>query len=293
MKKDEIFFANDGLTSTSANHVANMAKEAYLQLSEYLDGITFCTEHISLLGSDSKTQISAGVPDVDHIEEFIDKITQLKALISWLREGIKARAGLLEELSRMSIREYCEQEGIEFPKTPNRDDYKPLTEDEYYGSLSIKERNAYYTLEAKVATLGKYVHVGGSISEARKRLQKILNNPTTVADSGRDMTVRTCTPSVEPEKVENLFFELQAKHRELQAALNAIKHKCDLAVESSAMEKHTAYNTACAAYRARIEELNGLITKYKADKTIEIEKLKIVIPDALKPIYHEVVSLGK
>lgn len=36
MKKDEIFFGEQGLTTTSANHLANKAKEAYLALEQLL-----------------------------------------------------------------------------------------------------------------------------------------------------------------------------------------------------------------------------------------------------------------
>ena len=38
MEKDLVFFGEQGLTSTSANHIANLAKEYVAGLEESIDG---------------------------------------------------------------------------------------------------------------------------------------------------------------------------------------------------------------------------------------------------------------
>jgi len=295
MNKNRIFFGENGLTSTSANHVANLAKEAYASVEEKLNALQLYDEDISLLGSGAFTPVSRGATtlELQAVPDMIAEISSLKSLIAWLREGIKARKELAAELQRYSLESYCEDHGIEMPVCPDSDDYEPMTEDEYYGSLSIKERNAYYQLETKCATLGSFIHSNGRLSEARKRLNVILNKPTVVNENGRDTIVTARKASVNPGDVEDLFFRLQAKHREYQAALNSIKHKCEVALEQDALAKRSAYNEAYSAYSTRLHELENELLKWKQEQTIALEKLKIVIPDSLKPIYEKVCTLGK
>jgi hypothetical protein len=223
----------------------------------------------------------------------IADIASLKSLIAWLREAIKARKELTAELQAYSLARYCEDNGIELPTAPDETDYQPMTEDDYYGSLSIKERNAFYQLETKCATLGVFIHGGGSLSEARKRFNTVVNEPTIVHENGRDTVITVREPSVTRDEVEGLFFNLQAKHREVQAALNSIKHKCEVALEQDAIAKRTAYKEAYSEFSHKLQELNIALSLWKKGQTVELEKLKIVIPDSLKPIYDKVSSLGK
>lgn len=293
MNKDNIFFGANGLTSTSANHVANMAKEAYQTTMEELDSIRLYDESISLLGQVGSTPISSGVNDefIDTIPDLLKDVADLKSLIAWLREAIKARKALMQELEERTLVEWLGNMGIEVPKCPQMESI--MDEDDYYGSLPINERLAYYTLETKCATLGKYIHECGKFSEARKKLNEIKANPSVVRDSGRDTTILTRTPSVDKEHVDKVFFELQAGHRECQASLNAIKHKCDLAIEQDRNTKRDRYNREYQAYSLRMQELANQFSAYKETQAQEIAKLKIVVPDNLKRIYDKVSGLGK
>jgi gamma-glutamyl:cysteine ligase YbdK (ATP-grasp superfamily) len=95
------------------------------------------------------------------------------------------------------------------------------------------------------------------------------------------------------KQVDETFFELQAKHREYQAALNSIKHKCELAIEQSQLDADTKYKADSAEYKAVYTELLGRFTEWKHQQTVAIQKLKIIIPDNLKQIYEKVSALGK
>lgn len=293
MNKNKIFFGENGLTSTSANHIANLAKEAYSSLVEELDSLQLYDEDISLLGSGAFTPIRKGATaeDIERIPEMIAYIAALKSLIAWLREAIKARKTLSEELENVALDKWCEEHGFEFPEAPVRDHI--LTEDEYYGSLSIKERNAYYQLETKCATLGAFIHNNGTLSTARKRFAAVVNKPTIVHENGRDTVITARKASVSLAEVEDLFFRLQAKHREYQAALNSIKHKCELAIESAQLAADAKYREELATYQAHRQELQAQFTEWKHEQAIALQALKIVIPDSLKPVYEKVSSLGK
>lgn len=290
-----VFFGSTGLTSTSANHLANMAKEAYQAEVEELESVRLYSESISLLGTVGETPISYGNDDVflQLIPQRLEDIAALKSLIAWLREAIKARKEAVVELQQMELDDYCQEIGIEMPTMPSRSDYAPMTEDDYYESLPIKERNAYYSLQTKAAVVGKYIHESGALSKARKALSTVKSQPVIVNNTGRDTTICKRVASVKQEEVDELFFKLQAKYREYQASLNAIKHKCELVVEQDEREKHDAYKKAYDAYVRQLKALELQMEKYKQEKATELQSLKIVIPDSLRAIYDKVASLGK
>lgn len=294
MKKHEIFFGENGLTSTSANHCANLAKELYQHLEEEIENFSLCNESISLLGANMlPTQYATG-KDSTFLESLPDKlktIAELKSLIAWLREAIKARKALTSELEDIGLEDWCNSQDIEYPQQPVMGHV--LTEDEYYGSLGIKERNTYYMLETKCAVIGKFIHETGKLNTERRKLTVVMENPNILRENGRDTTVIYRKPSVTVEQVDETFFELQAKHREYQAALNSIKHKCELAIEQSQLDADTKYKADSAEYKAVYTELLGRFTEWKHQQAVALQKLKIIIPDNLKPIYEKVSALGK
>lgn len=83
-----IFFGENGLTSTSANHIANMAKECYQTLDKELSNfVLYDTTLSSIVVTNSKWTISKGATnsDIEAIPEKLKTIAKIKALIAWLR----------------------------------------------------------------------------------------------------------------------------------------------------------------------------------------------------------------
>ena len=91
MLKDKIFFGESGLTTTSANHIANIAKEKYQLLLKQLETITLYNTNIGLIGSE-KQPLSYGMETLSNVKPSLETIAQLKSLIAWLREAIKGEA---------------------------------------------------------------------------------------------------------------------------------------------------------------------------------------------------------
>lgn len=294
MQKDKIFLGENGLTSTSANYCANMAKEFYQHLEEELQNFQLYDESISLLSADMvPVQYSTGKTSefLESLDSKLADIAALKSLIAWLREAIKARKSLTDELDDIDLEQWCSDNGVEYPQAPSKQHV--LTEDEYYGSLGIKERNTYYALETKCTTIGKFIHESGRFNTERRKLASIYENPSILRENGRDTTVVIRRPSVSVEDVDVVFFALQNKHREYQASLNAIKHKCELAIEKSQMEADAKYREDYARYRAQYNEILAQFTEWKHRQAIALQSLKIAIPDNLKGIYDKVCALGK
>ena len=116
MEKDKIFFSpeNQGLTTTSANHIANLCKEAYMALEKELDEIQFVNSSVKLISSDSRNVLSEGITEVDSLQPKLLRIAQLKSLIAWLREAIKAKERLISEAKNLTFADL----DIETPITP-------------------------------------------------------------------------------------------------------------------------------------------------------------------------------
>lgn len=61
-------------------------------------------------------------------------------------------------------------------------------------------------MEAIAATIGKYIHPGGQFSSAREELQNRIMKPYSTDDNGKDTLIYAHVPSVDPQKVEDVFF---------------------------------------------------------------------------------------
>lgn len=299
MQKDLVFFKKEGeegvaLTSTSANHIANLAKEYIQGVETQLNNVCFFNVEVALVGSTSKNIIQTGRTSevLAKLQSMLEGVAQAKSLIAWLREGIKAKENLLMKgLLNISFEDWCEEYEVVKPVAPNRGHV--LTEAEYYASLPIKERNRYYQLETEAAVLGKYIHPDGHLSNARKELKDKLQHPHEVDGKGRDALIYTYTPTVFIVEVDNVFFELQKKHREIQAQLNAMKYSCEQAINESINKVNTEYMAASQKYQAELEGVLGAFKTWKDEKSQEYSKLKIVIPNSLLGIYNTINSLGK
>lgn len=299
MQKDLVFFKKEGeegiaLTSTSANHIANLAKEYIQGVETQLNNICFFNAEVALVGSvgGATTIQTGGTSEVlNNLQSLLEGVAQAKSLIAWLREGIKAKENLMKGLQTISLEDWCKENGMVKPETP---DYgHVLTEVEYYASLPIKERNRYYQLETEAAVLGKYIHPDGHLSDARKELKDKLQHPHKVDGRGRDALIYTYTPTVDVAEVDNVFFGLQKKHREIQAQLNAMKYSCEQAINESTNKVNTEYMAASQKYQAELKDVLGAFKTWKDGKSQEYSKLKIVVPDSLLGIYNTINSLGK
>ena len=299
MQKDLVFFKKEGeegvaLTSTSANHIANLAKEYIQGVETQLNNICFFNVEVALVGSaGGANTIQTGETSevLNNLQSLLEGVAQAKSLIAWLREGIKAKENLMKDLQTIRLEDWYKESGIAEPETP---DYgHVLTEMEYYASLPIKERNRYYQLETEAAVLGKYIHPDGHLADARKELKDKLQHPHKVDGKGRDALIYTYTPTIDVVEVDNVFFELQKKHREVQAQLNAMKYSCEQAINESTNKVNTEYMAASQKYQAELKDVLGAFKTWKDEKSQEYSKLKIVVPNSLLGIYNTINSLGK
>ena len=287
MEKDKIFFGESGLTTTSANYTANMCKELYRGLEQELQALVFYTTTVKLLDSSEVNLIREGVATVSDVKQKLQDIAQLKSLIAWLRESIKAKERLIKEAENTSYENY----GLEVPERPERAEY--ITEDDVIGMWSIKQRNRYYYLDTLCATIGQYIHPDGTFAKEREQLQKILHEPHKVSGSGRDTLLYNYTSSVPTSEIEDTFMDLQQTYRGYQAELNSLKHQVQEAVQLDQATKNGQYSLELQNWQGQMAVIDAVLKEKRHQATVAAQNLKIIIPDSLKPIYEKVQKVGK
>lgn len=280
------FFGVSGLTATSANHICNLAKEAYEKLEAKLNSTSFVKETITIIGSISETEVKlsqAGL--LSQAPDILKEICEYKSLIAWFREAIKEKDNLFKENRNYHSQEYWDTH----LNKPQREDY--LTEEDIINSWTVKEQEEYLSLETLCAVVGKYIHPNGPLSNAKKELSRRINNPVTTENSGRDTIIRKYYADASEEEVNSLFFTLQRKHREVQARLNGIKHKIEISLREDQQAKDESYIQALSDWNKKLSELEVTDKLTRDAKHKEIESLKIVVPNNLKDIYDKLTSL--
>lgn len=280
------FFGTEGLTSTSANHVANIAKEYYESLETELAATNFVKEEISVVGSLDKTETNKATPDIMNvIDDYITEIAAAKSLIAWLREAIKTKTRYSKELDTYRSEEYC---NLEYPKSPYVRSHEEILE-----SWDIKDRERYLSLEAECAVLGQYIHPKGAYAKAKKRLFEKVVKPVETTLQGRDTIITYFTPVVEKEEVEKKFFALQQRHRSAQAELNGFKTRLEKEEKEERDRVSRDYMKALDAYKAESNRLIEADKLYVEEERKKIESLKIVIPPHHKAMYNLLMTQGK
>lgn len=294
MEQDKIFFGEQGLSATSADFVANLAKEMLRKDESKIAGINFVCEQISALNNPTKSELSVGMEEAEvrEIPIIMERIVRLKSLIAWLREAIKAKNRMLEEIQKKSFNGHWEELGMgEFPKLPQEE--KVLTKDEYIASLSIADRSKMYSLQTKAAVLGKILHKDGAFETARERLYGIKSRPREMDDSRVTNIIRYYEPSVDSDIVDEVYFKLSAEHREAQAGLNTYLHDMENAIKQSEIDEEARVLKEQKEYSVRASMFYAKVREWKAKESKRIGQLKIIIPNSLRDIYEEVQKVGK
>ena len=291
MDKNMTFLSQNGITSTSANHISNMAKEAYQATEEELNQIQLYDYSISLIGGEQTLlKAGSGIVYLSGLKEKLGFIAQLKSLIAWLREAIKAKQAVVTAMETISNEALAATEGIEMPESPTAK--SRLTEDEIVAEWDVKKRNRFYSLDTQCAVLGQFIHPKGAFSKARKDYANALVEPHKVEANGRDTLIYTKTPTVRVEDVDSVFFALQKSYREKQAELNSMKHEIEMAIQKDDQEKAVQERAEVTEYLAKMEGINANLKVLRNKKLEELRALKIVIPEQLKPIYQKVAAMG-
>lgn len=274
----------DGLTVTSANHVANIAKEMYEAAESRLKAMKLCSRDFMLAvnGNTYRVENESEKADLETLGATLREIGELKSLIAYLREGIKAKEALKWD---NTFETYID----ELIKEGRKDLVRPTaktapTFEMKFGELTAEQKARYYALEAKCATIGKYIHPDGAFAKARNDYFEHKQNPIEVVGSGQEAEVYEYTSHFTDEEVNEAFFALQKEYRSLQAELNKLKAEVDEKVADENKEQNREMAAALQLWsEARKAE------RLKFDATVKA--LKVVIPQNLLGVYEKVKAV--
>ena len=293
-KINEVFFAEHGLTSTSANHLANLAKELIAANEAKLNNLSFVTTKIDIVGSQNQEgkTITQGVDEtfLKTVRPLLEKIAEYHAFCAWIREAVKAKEDEQNRIRNLPFSEWLHNNNIslDMPDLSSDIDF-----DDIFETFNIRERNEYYYLQAVASTIGKYIHKKGSISAARAKLQEIRIKPYSAEGTGKDTIIYSNCPSVEEEKVDEVFLDLQKWHRTVEQHLNQIKYSIQRKVSAEKIRISGENQLKEGKYVARRKELMLQFNEWKVRENEKVSRLKIVIPEALQKTYDYLSSLEK
>ena len=295
---NNVFFENGFMTSTEAQNICNIAKEAVTNEHERLSAVSFYdTEIASIISPEAfiKTKISPN--DISWISESLDKIGRYNALNAWLKEAIKAKEEAMDEVDIMDVTTLDFYEDYIKPEEPTIG-YNSFDEEKVMSEWSADKLNRYYTLNSEAAVIGKYIHDSGAIAKARKDLVNKMANPSTVSGQGRETIVFKYIPSVDTEIVEGIYMSLLSKHRKLNAELNSLKaeiketiNKKNIEASIAFRDKHTEWEYKISEYYSLVKQRDAKINEYKISEKERISKLKINVPSSLMDTYKEIKAL--
>ena len=160
MKKvNEVFFGEHGLTSTSANHLANIAQEKIVSNEAKLKNLNFVTTTVDIVGSpeNSGKVINKGYDEtrLDEVRGRLSEIADMNAFCAWIREAIRAKETELNDVTTKSYDDWLRENILENDRPEFVGD---ATNDDVMAEMTVKELNEYFHLEATAATIGKYIH---------------------------------------------------------------------------------------------------------------------------------------
>ena len=272
------FFGHEGLTSTSADHIANIAKDYYEAFEAELKGTNFIKEEISVVGSLDKTETNKGTPEIlSMVDTYMDNIIAAKSLIAWLREGIKLKKSYDDKLNTYRSEEYC---NLEYPQRP-----EIRTRQEILESWDVKDRERYLTLETECAVIGTYIHPRGAFDKAKKNHAEKCVKPVDTLLQGRDTIITYYTPLYNRADIEDKLAELQDRHRNAQAELNGYKNRLDREEKEEKDRVSREYMQALDEYKVKLDSISEADKLYVEEERKKIESLRIVIPPHHKRMY--------
>lgn len=298
MSINSVFFGNEGLTSTSGQYYCNIAKELQEAAAERLNNLKFVDYSIAVIGNDNKQPMVVGNKDLNFIEVDLQLQSSMFAFCAWVREAIKEKERLQNEIDWMNLDSWIKQQGITTLSMPvSPDEPEDVEEQDVINSWDINKRTKYLRLETFAAHYGKLIHPNGAYSKARKDAHVAVNNPITKEGSGRDMVLYYSEPSVSIQDIDSKFLEIQNQYREYEKELNQMKAEIKDTVNEWTRAAYSEYEklqeewkVLTKEYQAERLDLSAKFSVWKTNELEKISKLKIVIPDSLKDTFKLILE---
>lgn len=295
------FFASDGekgMTTTSANKLANLAKERNREDMLLIQNVRFYNEVMTLLVNPAeKVVLSEGLKgsqeEFEKLNQALLRIARFNAFISWVREAITAKEELIQAVNDTSIKTWCKIQGIELPGEPQNDVNDNMETSRAAAQASIDEMARYFINQSVASVLGQAIHPDGPIDEARRTLIEATMTPSKTEGYGKDTVIKTKEATATADAVTTFYMTLQSEWRHTEAAVNEAKGKWQLADKERFIELVNYYHARLREYELAVSKIKADWEEWKLEETKRLGKLKIRVPSALQIVLNELLALGK
>lgn len=286
------------MTSTSANKLANLAKERNREDILFVDSVRFVKEEMSLLANPAeKVTMFDGMKgdsgEFTKIREAMLRVARFNSFISWVREAIKARESLISNIKQTSLTEWCKNNKIDLPKAPLNNVEEELEANRAASKIGIEDMARYFIAESKASVLGQSIHPDGSIARARQNLMEAGVRHSYREGEGKDMVITTVIPTADKNVVTDFYMNLQSDWRHAESIVNQSKSKWEQADGELHLLLTNEYNKKLREHENLKARIKSDWEKWKLEEVRRIGKLKIRIPQTLQPVLDELLELGK
>lgn len=295
-----------GYTSSKANFYANVIKQICNTTDSTLESHVLISKTIDQNGQQVDYIQNTPVLSVDDIVNLATKEGRYYAVSAWLREGIKAKEALVNQVRFASPALL----GVEMPQlstyntdliaaatiaVPNEDDLSSVLD-----KLSVADRADYLTLEAEASHIGQRIH----------NKQALFNRWRTLAVNFKPIEFYNVNPTVsymltnklrlDVSAIDSILLRLQGLHRSLESKLNAYKarlktllHEEIQKAQAQRRDAEEAQKVAYEKYAHDVKIANATIEQERSKQLVEVSKLGIIIPKVHEVILQEVEEAVK
>lgn len=305
----EFLSAKEGLSMSTAQTITNLMNQRTMDIEGSLRGINNYKKTMKVNGEDYTFVKGRPLPNTT-IDIIVER-GQIHAAQAFLMETIKWKKDQLEKLKNEKF--VNEDEAPKHPEYEHPKLKPEITEKEAWETLSASEYAEYLEQEAIAATIGKFIHGGGTLDTLRKELPGVPS--LEFYDMGRDgkspIKVEV-HPEHTSEKLLEMHTSLAAKHKAAESRVNYFKAK---------VKNHVTITNATIANengveQARVNRINGslmddfnkLLSTYRDNEKVkrqEFERLRnekiatlaatrILVPERFNPVvtkYNDQVSV--
>lgn len=278
------YFDNNGISSTHAAYIKNLAKEVASIEDNKISEMKFYEVKAKLINSENENVILSPFGSIDGLKESVNIISKIYGLSAWLGEAIKEKELLIRNARDVNITNFAKKFNIELPIAPNM----PLTtnKDLVLKTKDTKFISNYYKYEAIASHLGKMVHESGLLSKIRRTCYRIKTNPVEMIGEGRDLIIKNKKLSIDVCDIDAVYFDIQSKYREAQSNLNKMKSDIEKEVSDYNLKELDEYKTSLDEYNRKVKSIEVEAKKHSVKEVAKVSSLKILIPDIFKDVYN-------
>ncbi len=271
-------FSETGLTSSSATHLCNTSVEYAKIILQSLEDTSFVNKSFTPVTTGTEINLSNGLSNLDSIQPKINKLIKYYEFNAYFREAVSIKNDMINKHNNVSFDKYCDNNNLDF-------DYDYIVPKSL--SLSFEDQIQYKCAQAEASTIGNLIHKDKPINKARVELNKITTSPKNLSTHNELSIVYSYTPSIDVNLVDNLFFELQTKHREAQAKVNKYEFKLN---DMQSEENKKVFKTNLQLEKEMVDKKNICRKEYQLWHAQELERLsqlRITIPDKFQDLIKE------